>query len=92
MWTRRLFIKELIDTLAETNVFLRPRRFGKTLALSTLKYFFEDTGDEKLNAASRALFVSTKIMQESTEYKSRMTGHPVISLPPRQGLTARLNS
>jgi len=58
---KTLFIKELLDTLAKVNVFLRPRRFGKTLALSTLKYFFEDTGDESRNASNRSLFDGTKI-------------------------------
>ena len=77
---KTLFIKELLDTLAEVNVFLRPRRFGKTLALSTLRYFFEDTGDEERNAANRALFEGTKIILEGAAYSSRMTSHPVISL------------
>ena len=77
---KTLFIKELLDSLAKVNVFLRPRRFGKTLALSTLKYFFEDTGDEERNAANRALFEGTKIMREDARYAARMTGCPVISL------------
>ena len=77
---KTLFIKELFDTLAKVNVFLRPRRFGKTLALSTLKYFFEDTGDEARNAANRGLFTGTKIMREDTHYSEKMTKYNVISL------------
>lgn len=42
-----MFIKELLDLKGEVNLFLRPRRFGKTLNLSMLRYFFEDTGDVK---------------------------------------------
>ena len=75
---KTLFIKELQDTLAKVNVFLRPRRFGKTLALSTLKYFFEDTGDPERNAANRALFNGTKIMLEDTRYHRLTTGRPVV--------------
>ena len=39
---KTLFIKELLDKKAVVNLFTRPRRFGKTLVLSMLQYFFED--------------------------------------------------
>ena len=77
---KTLFIKELLDTLAKVNVFLRPRRFGKTLTLSMLKYFFEDTGDGERNAANRELFCGTRIMREDSRYTARMTSAPVLSL------------
>lgn len=32
---------ELLDDAAEVKLFIRPRRFGKTLNMSTLKYFFD---------------------------------------------------
>ena len=35
------FIKEIIEDLSEFKLFTRPRRFGKTLNLSMLKYFFD---------------------------------------------------
>lgn len=35
---KTLFIKELLDLKGEVNLFTRPRRFGKTLNLSMLKY------------------------------------------------------
>ena len=47
---KSLFIKELLDLKGEVNLFTRPRRFGKTLNLSMLRYFFEDTGDAGKNA------------------------------------------
>lgn len=50
------FIKTLLDNNSQTTLFTRPRRFGKTLNQSMIKYFFEDTGDEELNAENRALF------------------------------------
>ena len=39
---KTLFIKELLDLKGKVNLFTRPRRFGKTLNLSMLRYFFED--------------------------------------------------
>ena len=38
---KTLFIKELLDNGSKVSLFTRPRRFGKTLALSMLRYFFE---------------------------------------------------
>lgn len=59
---KTMFIKELLDLKGEADLFTRPRRFGKTLNLSMLRYFFEDTGDEKKNAQNRGLFQGMKIM------------------------------
>ena len=41
---KTLFIKELLDRRGTVNLFTRPRRFGKTLNLSMLRYYLEDTG------------------------------------------------
>lgn len=47
---KTMLIKELLDLKGKVNLFTRPRRFGKTLNLSMLRYFFEDTGyAEKIN-------------------------------------------
>ena len=46
------FITELLDDAAEVKLFIRPRRFGKTLNMSTLKYFF----DIKNASENRKLF------------------------------------
>ena len=46
---KTMFIKELLDLKGKVNLFTRPRRFGKTLNLSMLRYFFEDTGDPGKN-------------------------------------------
>ena len=40
---KSLMIKEVIDSGAKVTLIPRPRRFGKTLNLSMLKYFFEKT-------------------------------------------------
>ena len=47
-------IKDLLENQAYVNLFTRPRRFGKTLNMSMLKYFFE-MGD------NRALFLLFRI-------------------------------
>ncbi len=40
---KTLFIKDLLDYGTEVSLILRPRRFGKTLNMSMLKYFFDCT-------------------------------------------------
>ena len=64
----------------ETTFFLRPRRFGKTLTLSMLRYYLEDTRDEALNAENRKLFEGMKIMQAGSFYTDQMTSYPVIHI------------
>ena len=39
---KTLLIKDIIDFGGEVTLFTRPRRFGKTLALSMLRTFFEE--------------------------------------------------
>ena len=53
---KTLFIKTLLDRKGKANLFTRPRRFGKSLNLSMLRYFFEDTGNEETNKRNRNLF------------------------------------
>ena len=50
---KTMLVKDLLDLKCEVNLFTRPRRFGKTLNLSMLRYFFEDTGEKKKNAQNR---------------------------------------
>lgn len=77
---KTLLIKELLDLKGEVNLFTRPRRFGKTLNLSMLRYFFEDTGNEALNAKNKALFQGLKIMEAGEAYTCHMNSCPVINL------------
>ena len=46
---KTLLISELLEKKGEVNLFTRPRRFGKSLNLSMLRYFFEDAGTEEKN-------------------------------------------
>ena len=45
---KTLFIRDLLDMKGEVNLFTRPRRFGKTLNMSMLRYFFEMEEDLSL--------------------------------------------
>ncbi len=77
---KTLLIKDLLDNLSKVTLFTRPRRFGKTLNMSMLKYFFEDTGGETLNAENHTIFNGLKIMDAGEEYTKQMQQYPVISL------------
>ena len=66
------FIIELLDDAAEVKLFTRPRRFGKTLNMSTLKYFF----DIKNANENRKLFNGLDI--EKSVYISEQGKYPVI--------------
>ena len=77
---KTMFIKELLDLKGEVNLFTRPRRFGKTLNLSMLRYFFEDTGDAKKNNENKSLFQGLKIMGQGEKYTQHMGDYPVIDL------------
>ena len=79
---KTLFIAELLQNWGKVNLFTRPRRFGKTLNMSMLKYFFEIGTD-------KSLFDGLKIAENKelcTEYQGQF---PVIfiSLKSVDGLT-----
>ncbi len=73
-------LKELWDRKGKVNLFTRPRRFGKTLNMSMIQYFFEHTGDEEQNEKNRGLFEGLNIMGAGEEYTGLMGRYPVISL------------
>ena len=77
---KTMFIKELLDLKGKVNLFTRPRRFGKTLNLSMLRYFFEDSGDMEKNHKNKELFRGMKIMDAGESYTSRLGKYPVLNL------------
>ncbi len=77
---KTMFIKELLDLKGKVNLFTRPRRFGKTLNLSMLRYFFEDTGDLEKNNQNKELFRGMKIIDAGESYTDQMGMYPVINL------------
>lgn len=72
---KSLFIKDIIDDGAEVNLIARPRRFGKTLNLSMLRYFFEKTTDDH-----SYLFQSLDIWAQGHGYRQEQGKYPVIAL------------
>ena len=66
-------IEQLLDSWGKVNLFTRPRRFGKTLNMSMLRYFFE-TGTDK------TLFEGLHISQRSDLCEEYMGKFPVVSL------------
>jgi len=79
-------IKDLLNMKGSVNLFTRPRRFGKTLNMSMLQYFFEDARNkkgEKIDYA--ALFEGLNIMQAGKEYLSHMGQYPVINISLKEG-------
>lgn len=71
---KTLLIKEILDLGTEVLLIPRPRRFGKTLNLSMLHYFFE-------NASNNLgyLFANKKVWQDE-EIKRHQGQYPVIFL------------
>ena len=92
---KTLFIKEIIDKGNKVLLIPRPRRFGKTLNLSMVGYFYDccpeevfpdDEGRYPSNKndmprnSYKALFKSFAIRKAGTEYRKKMGKHPVIYL------------
>lgn len=90
---KTLFIKELLDQKSKVNLFTRPRRFGKTLTLSMLKYFFEDAYDRRGNKVDyHHLFDGCNICDAGERYTKHMGQYPVISLTLKSGKQSTLDS
>ena len=70
-----MLIYELLHSGGQNNLITRPRRFGKTLNFSMLKYFFDI--NEKDNAY---LFDGLKISEHYEELAMYRNTHPVITL------------
>ena len=72
---KTLLIRDLIDDHNMVTLFTRPRRFGKTLAINTIKTFFEKTKDD-----TAKYFVGKKIWQCGKKYQAMQGIYPVIML------------
>ena len=68
------FIEEIINDGSEVKLFTRPRRFGKTLNMSMLKYFFDVENKEENKKLFKDLYI------EKTEAFKEQGGYPVIFL------------
>ena len=78
---KTLFIKELLDKRSQVSHFTRPRRFGKTLELSMLKYFFESAhAPDGCSDDNSSLFKGLKIMDAGERYTRHLGQYPVICI------------
>lgn len=66
-------IKELLNNWSKVNLFTRPRRFGKSLNMSMLRYFFEI-------GANANLFDGLEIAKETELCDEYMGKFPVVSV------------
>ena len=70
------FIRDLLDFQTEVTLITRPRRFGKTLTLSMLQYFFALENAEE----NRKLFAGLDIEKAGTQYMREQGTRPVVFL------------
>ena len=68
------FIENILEDRSKVKLFTRPRRFGKTLNISMLKYFF----DVKNKDENKNLFEGLNISK--SEYFNKQGEFPVISI------------
>ena len=72
---KTMYIKDIIDNSSKVILVTRPRRFGKTLNISMLKYYFDCRQKD-----NRKLFNGLKIMEQEEKYTSKLGAYPVIYL------------
>ena len=72
---KSLYIKDIIDNQSGVILITRPRRFGKTLNMSMLRYYFDIKGKD-----NKELFKGLKIMEQDENYTSKLGYYPVIYL------------
>ena len=70
---KTMYIKDIIDNQAGVVLITRPRRFGKTLNMSMLKYYFDINQKD-----SKDIFKGLKIMEQEEKYTSQLGAYPVI--------------
>ncbi len=68
-------VRDVLDAGAQVLLVPRPRRFGKTLNLSMLRYYFERSGEDR-----RALFEGLAIASAGPRYEAHLGRYPVIFL------------
>lgn len=70
---KTMYIKDIIDNKSEVLLVTRPRRFGKTLNMSMLKYYFDCNIKD-----SKELFKGLKILEQDEKYTSKLGYYPCI--------------
>ena len=59
---KTLMIKEFLDRVTDVTLITRPRRFGKTLNMNTLKYFFDIKNGEENRKLFNGLYIENSPM------------------------------
>lgn len=78
---KTLLIRDFLKQGSKVTLFTRPRRFGKTLAQSTLQTFFEnEVKPDGSTVDNSAYFAGKKIMDAGEEYTRHMGRYPLIFL------------
>ncbi|MES2615563.1 MAG: AAA family ATPase [Bdellovibrionota bacterium] len=77
---KSILIEEIIEGSFKVALFARPRRFGKTLNLSMLRYFFDVNYQKPEGMGKRHLFEGLKIAKNEYLCNEHMNKYPVISL------------
>ncbi len=78
---KTMLIRDIVEKGGKVTLFTRPRRFGKTLALSMLRTFFEKEYDYDGNVVdNRRYFEGKRIMEADEKILSMMGRYPVIKL------------
>ena len=72
---KTMYIKDIIDNDSSVILVTRPRRFGKTLNMSMLRYNFDCSQKD-----NKELFEGLKIMEQGEEYTSKLGYYPCIYL------------
>ena len=63
------FIEDILNDGAEVKLFCRPRRFGKTLNMSTLKYFFDIENKDENRKLFNGLYIeNSPLIEEQGKY------------------------
>ncbi len=81
---KTLFIKEILDKGDKILLVPRPRRFGKTLNLSMIKYFYDCCPEQGVKGTDtqsntyKKLFDPFNIGKAGKEYLDKLGKHPVI--------------
>lgn len=70
---KSLLIKDILDDGAAVILFTRPRRFGKTLNLSMISYYFD-----RNNTGAQSYFEGLAIWQQGDLYQQQRGKYPVI--------------
>ena len=72
---KTLFLRDLMHRFGKVSLFTRPRRFGKTLNMSMIRYFFERSEEDH-----SYLFQGLKIAEAGEQYLAHQGQYPVISI------------